>query len=95
MSLHHVGVCTRLQEKLLAPQNHDLKPDMEFLESFAGVVVVSKWPALAAFLGFSDEEVEEVRKEQDHALGMLRKWASREGATYGQLYRRLKTISLH
>ena len=51
-----------LQEKLLTPQYHDLKPDVEFLESFAGVVG-SKWPSLAASLSLNDEEIEEVRKE--------------------------------
>ena len=70
---------------------------MGFLESFAGVVV-SKWPSLAAFLSLSGDEIEEVRREegshQDLALQMLKKWCSREDATYGQLCQALKTISL-
>ena len=86
-----------LQEKLLAPQYHDLKPDVEFLESFAGVVG-SKWPSLAASLSLSDEEIGEARKEggspQDCARQTLNKWSSREDATYGQLCQILETISL-
>ena len=92
-----LGVAMQLQEKLLAPQYRDLKPDEEFLELFAGVVG-SKWPSLAASLSLSGEEIEEVKKEglsqQDHTLRMLRKWVSREDATYGHLYQTLKTISL-
>ena len=70
---------------------------MGFLESFAGVVG-SKWPSLAASLSLSGDEMEEVRMEegspQDRALQMLKKWCSREDATYGQLCQALKTISL-
>ena len=86
-----------LQEKLLEPQNHGLKPDEEFLGAFAGVVG-SKWPSLATTLSLSESEIKEVKGEglshQDHALQMLSKWTSREDATYGQLCQRLKTISL-
>ena len=92
-----IGVSTGLQEKLLASENCDLKPDVEFTESFAGVVG-SKWPSLAVSLSLSDDEIRHVRKEgdsqQDHAFRMLRTWVSREGATYGQLYEQLKVISL-
>ena len=70
---------------------------MGFLESLAGVVG-SKWPSLAASLSLSGDEMEEVRREegshQDLALQMLKKWYSREDATYGQLCQALKTISL-
>ena len=87
----------QLQEKLLEPQNHGLKPDVEFLCAFAGVVG-SKWLSLATTLSLSESEIKEVKGEglfqQDHALQMLEKWASREDATYGQLCRKLKTISL-
>ena len=83
-----------LQGKLLSPQFHGIKPDEEFLESFAGVVG-TKWPALAASLSLSEEEIEEVRREeQDCALRMLEKWVSREDATYQQLCEALKTISV-
>ena len=86
-----------LQEKLLAPQYHALKPDMEFLESFAGVVG-SRWPSLAASLSLNDDELGEVRKEggspQGCALWMLEKWSSREDATYAQLCQMLKMITL-
>ena len=86
-----------LQEKLLAPQYHDLKPDVDFLELFARVVG-SRWPSLAVSLSLSDEEIGEVRKEggspQDCAFLMLEKWSSREDATYAQLCQMLKMISL-
>ena len=93
-----LGVAMQLQEKLLAPQYRDLKPDEEFLESFAGVVG-SKWPSLAASLSLSGEEIEEVKKDeglsqQKLPLRMLRLWVSREDATYAHLCQTLKTISL-
>ena len=91
------GVAVQLQEKLLEPQNHGLRPDVEFMGAFAGVVG-SKWPSLATTLSLSESEIKEVKGEwssqQDHALQMLKKWASREDATYGQICQRLKTISL-
>ena len=90
------GVAIQLQEKLLEPQNHGLKPDVEFLGAFAGVVG-SKWPSLATTLSLTESEIKvkgEGPSQQDHALQMLKKWASSEDATYGQLCQRLKTISL-
>ena len=90
------GVTIQLQEKLLQPENHHLKPDVEFLSAFAGVVG-SKWPSLATTLSLSESEIREVKGEgssqQDYALQMLKKWASREDATYGQLCQRLRTFS--
>ena len=90
------GVAIKLQEKLLERQNRDLKPDVEFLGAFAGVVG-SKWPSLATTLSLSESEIKEVKREgptqQDHALQMLKKWASREDATYGQLCHSLKITS--
>ena len=69
---------------------------MEFLGAFSGVVGF-KWPFLGATLSLSESEIEEVKREglsqQDHTLQMLKKWASREDATYGQLCQRLKTTS--
>ena len=92
-----LGVAVELQEKLLARQFCSIKPEVGFLESLAGVVG-SKWPSLAASLSLSGDEIEEVRREegshQDLALQMLKKWYSREDATYGQLCQALKTISL-
>jgi hypothetical protein len=43
------------------------------------------------------EEVEKNKKQlsqSDLSLRMLKKWATREEATYGQLCHRLKTITL-
>ena len=89
------GDITRLQEKLLEPQYQDLKPDVEFLESFAGVVG-SRWPSLAASLSLSGDAIEEVKEggyPQDCAFSMLMKWSSREDATYGQLHQALLLFS--
>ncbi len=63
-------------------------------------MVESKWPSLASILSLTSTEIEEVKRngeelsQRDCALQMLRQWASREDATYGQLCQRLKTISL-
>ena len=95
-SLSLSGVAVQLQEKLLAPQYQDLKPDVEFLESFAGVVG-SRWPSLAASLSLTDL-MEKVKKDggspQDRAFQMLKKWCLRKDATYGLLCQTLKTIPL-
>ena len=92
-----LGVQVQLQEKLLSRQNHSLKPDMEFLESFAGVVE-SNWPSLAISMSLSESEIEQVKGEgltqEECALQMLKKWISKEGTTYGQLYKILWTIPL-
>ena len=59
----------------------------------------SKWPSLASLLSLTSDEVEEVRRgeegftQKNHALLMLKKWTSKEEATYGQLYHKLKIIS--
>ena len=91
------GSQVQLQKKLLNQQNHGLKPDTEFLQSFADVVG-SKWASLAASLSLSGDEIEEVKREgfteQEFAFKMLRKWCARKGVTYGQLYQTLKTIPL-
>ena len=85
------------QKKLLDPECHAQRPDEEFLESFAGVVG-SKWPSLASLLSLTSDEMQKVRRgeegftQKDHALLMLKKWASKEEVTYGQLYNKLKTI---
>ena len=93
------GLQVGLQEKLLHNDNHSLKPDEEFLQSFADVVG-STWPSLVTCLSLSGSAIEEMREEgsseQHHvlALKMLRKWALREDATYGQLYQTLTAPSL-
>ena len=84
----------QLQKKLLDPKLQTITPDVEFLELFAGVVG-SKWSSLACLLSLTSEEIEEVKtEEEDQAFLMLKKWSSKEGATYGQLCKRLKTILL-
>ena len=91
------GVHIRLQKTLFDKQNHPLKPDVQFLELFAGEVE-GKWPLLAASLSLTESEIEQVKREglpqKDQALQMLKKWVSKEGATYGQLYQQLVTISM-
>ena len=91
----YIDLHTQLQKMLLAKETRDLQPDVEFLESFAGVVG-SLWPSLAVSLCLSESEIEEVKQlpQQHQALRMLQMWVSREDATYGQLYQRLKTVSL-
>ena len=85
------------QKKLFDKQNHHLKPDVEFLQSFADVVG-SKWLSLASSLSLSGDDVTNVKGEgdtpQDCALKMLMKWSAKEDATYGQLYLILKTIPI-
>lgn len=85
-----------LQEKLLNPENASLKPEEDFLKSFADVVGV-KW---ASLLSLTSDEIEEVKKkeegfsQQDMCFHMLKKWAAKEDSTYSQLLQKLKTISL-
>lgn len=88
-----------MQRKLLEPEFHYIRPDEEFLQSLSEVVG-SKWPYLATLLSLNSSEIEEVREEReelshvDRALVMLKKWSSREGASYGQLFEKLKPFSL-
>ena len=89
------GIQVELQKRLLPKENQPLKPEMSFIESFAGVVG-SLWPSLAASLSLSVSEIEEVKAlpQQDQAVQMLKKWVSREGATYGQLRQGLVTTHI-
>ena len=103
LSCVFVGVGISLQERLLSPQHCDLtfnfesKDDMEFLESFAGVVG-ARWPSLAVSFSLGEEVIEEVRREgsceKERALLLLVKWATTENATFGQLYQLLQAFSL-
>ena len=98
LSINFIGIKISLQEKLLEQDGHKLKPDPEFLKYFS-TVVGSKWPSLAVSLSLSDSEIQEVKEgeglsQHEHALQMLKKWVSREDATYGQLCQSLKAISL-
>ena len=92
-------VHVQLQVELLDKQNHPLKPDEQFLELFAGKVE-GMWPLLAASFSLTESEIEQVKREglspKDLALHgqMLKKWISKEGATFGQLYQQLVTISI-
>ena len=93
-----VDLHIQLQEKMLGGENQALKPDEEFLCSLSGVVG-SRWPSLAVSLSLSEGEIEGLKgkvglSQQELALQMLRIWVSREEAMYGQLCRKLKTISL-
>ena len=73
----------RLQEKLLSPETRELTPDVDFLESFAGVLGCN-WPSLAASLSLSCDEIGEVRKDwrtqQEQVFDLLKLWASKLGA---------------
>ena len=83
---------------MLGEGSQAVKLDEEFLHSLSGVVG-SKWPTLAVSLALSEGEIKGLKgkvelSHQELALQMLRIWASREEATYGQLCHKLKTISL-
>jgi hypothetical protein len=84
--LCNIGTDIQLQEKLISQDYHNIKPDKEFLEPFAGVVG-SEWPSLAASLSLSDDEIEEVRRaggSQSHdPQGMLQ--YDEKGDTIGVL----------
>ena len=94
-----IGVVITLQEKLLEPQYSSQKPDDVFLQSFAEVVG-NRWPSLASLLSLSPSDIEQIKREKERvsqakqALYMLRKWSSRENASYGHLLESLKTIPL-
>jgi hypothetical protein len=77
----------------------ECKPEEEFLRAFSGFVGL-KWAYLVALLSLDGSVIKEVRKEgeglsqSDRAFLMLSKWASKENATYRQLYEKLKPISV-
>ena len=80
------------------PEKQSLRPDEQFLELLAGVVK-SECPSLVSILSLTSIEMEEAKKNQklsrsELSLQMLKKWATREEATYGLLCQKLKTISL-
>ena len=80
------------------PEKRSLRPDEQFLELLAGAVK-SERPSLVSILSLTSAEMEEAKKNQklsrsELSLQMLKKWATREEATYGLLCQKLKTISL-
>ncbi len=97
--VHIADVHIQLQKELLDDSKHALKPDEAFLKSFARVLE-SAWPSLGTSLTLTESEVEKMKREVSHlskeeqALHMLKQWVSGEQATYGELFRGLKTISL-
>ncbi len=96
--LYYTGLHIQLQEKMLGQDTQVLKPDDKFLHSFSGVVG-SRWPSLAVSLSLGEGEIEGSKgkvglSQQELAFQMLKIWASREEATYGQLCYKLRTVSL-
>ena len=94
------GVPIQLQKTLLDPEKQSLRPDEQFLDMLAGMVR-SESPSLASILSLTSSEMEEVEQNRNQlsqselSLHMLlKKWATREEATYGQLCHKLKTIAL-
>ncbi len=93
------GIDIQLQKKLLGEENQDCKPDIEFLKALSEVAV-SKRLSLTSIISLTSSELAEVKQEgeglsqQEHALLMMKKWATREDATYGRLCKSLQTISL-
>ena len=93
-----LGLHIQLQMKMLGEKTQPKKPDEDFLQSLSGVVG-SRWPSLAVSLALSEGEIEELKgkvrlSQQELALQMLKIWASRDGATYGQLRRKFQTVLL-
>ena len=81
------------------PEKQSLGPDEQFLELLAGVVK-SECPSLVSILSLTSTEMEEAKKNQklsqsELSLQMLKKWATKEEATYGLLCKKLKTINFH
>ena len=78
----------------------ELKLDAHFLEHLAGLEGIH-WESLASVLSLTSTEIEEVKRrsegsqsQRDPALLILKMWATRDDATYGQLCQKLKTIAL-
>lgn len=96
---YSIGYIIALQEKLLEYQYSSQKPDDGFLQSFAEIVG-NRWPSLASLLSLSPGDIEQIKRDKERvpqakqALHMLRKWNSRESASYGQLLESLKTVPL-
>ena len=96
-SMHCAGGVLVIQEKLLESQYSEMKPDDEFLQSFARVVG-NDWPHLASLLSLSTRDLMEEMKRQnktssvDQALHMLQIWNSHEETTYSKLCERLRTV---
>ena len=96
-SYYFIDEAVEIQGNLLDPLKSHLKPDDGFLQVFARVVG-SHWPHLASQLSLSTRDFMEELKRRgrsspaDKALYMLQKWKSREEATYGLLYERLRTV---
>ena len=86
-----LGETIEVQQKLL--EGGDQMPDNAFLRSFARVIG-DRWHCLASLLSITAGEIEEImREEKDkQALCMLRKWSSREDASYKQLHLKLQTV---
>ena len=88
-----------LQDKILSEDNSTVRPDSDFLQSFAAIVG-SRWQCLASPLSLTSEDIVSIKRETRgaeptrQALAMLQKWAASETATYGQLRERLCTLSV-
>jgi hypothetical protein len=83
----------------LDPEKQDLKPDEQFLVVLASMVR-SECPSLTSVLSLTSSEMKEVEKNQKQlsqselSLQILKKWSTREEATYGELCDKLRTILL-
>ena len=96
-TFYFIDEAVEIQGNLLDPRKSHLKPDNGFLQIFARVVG-NHWPHLASQLSLSTRDIMEELKRRgrsspaDQALYMLKKWKSREEATYGLLCERLRTV---
>ena len=83
------------------PEKQNLQPDEQFLELLASMVTShSECPSLVSTLSLTSSEMEEVERNRKQlsqlelSLQVLKIWATREGATYGQLCHKLRSIAL-
>ena len=64
-------------------------------------MVKSECPSLASILSLTSNEMKELQKsrkqlsQSELSLQILKKWAAREEATYGQLCHKLRTFALY
>lgn len=88
-----------LQCNILDEENSTIRPNKDFLKSFADIIS-SRWQCFASPLSLTSEDIVSIKRETRgaeptrQALVMLQKWAAHETATYGQLRERLRTRSV-
>ncbi len=96
--MHTFYIDVSLQEKILE-SNSSTCPGEDVLQSLAAIID-SRWQCLVSPLSLTSEDIVSIKRVMRgteptrQALVMLQKWAARETATYGQLRKRLCTLSV-